>query len=109
YGELAASPITGINIESFHLFAVVPLPKPKLPSFPLESDSPKQAVKGNRPVYWKQFNDFNETTIFDADLLRPGNIISGPAVIEARDTTVILPPDMKCSIDKYLSAIIENV
>jgi N-methylhydantoinase A/acetophenone carboxylase len=109
YGELAASPITGINIESFHLFAVVPLPKPKLPSFPLESDSPQQAVKGNRPVYWKQFNDFKETTIFDADLLHPGNIISGPAVIEARDTTVILPPDMKCSIDKYLSAIIENV
>jgi N-methylhydantoinase A/acetophenone carboxylase len=109
YGELAAIPITGINIESFHLFATVVLPKPKLPSFPLESASPEKAVKGNRPVYWKQFNDFKETDIFDADLLRPGNIITGPAVVEARDTTVVLPPSMKCSIDRYLSGIIENI
>jgi len=109
YGELAATPIAGINVESFHLFATVPLPKPELLAFPLEGERSEQAIKGKRPVYWKQFNEFRETTIFDADLLRPGNVVPGPAIIEARDTTVVLPPGMKYSIDRYLSGIIESL
>ena len=109
YGELAAIPVTGINIENFYLFATVPLHKPKLPTFPLTGESPKGASKGKRSVYWKQFNDFKETNIFDADLLRPGNMITGPAVIEAKDTTVVLPPGMKYRVDRYLSGIIESL
>jgi N-methylhydantoinase A len=60
-------------------------------------------------VYWKQHNDFKETEIYDADLLQPGNVIQGPAVIEARDTTIVLPPGMKYNIDQYLSGIIEGL
>ena len=108
YGELAAIPVTGINVESFYLFASVPLPKPQLPAFPLEGESPEFALKGKRPVHWRQLSDFRETDIFDADLLRPGNLVSGPAVIEARDTTVVLPPGMKYSVDRYLSGVIES-
>jgi len=108
YGELAAIPVTGINVESFYLFASVPLPKPELPVFPLEGENPQQAIKGRRPVYWKQFSDFKETDIFDAELLCHGNIVPGPAIIEATDTTVVLPPGMKYSVDRYLSGIIES-
>jgi len=109
YGELAAIPVTGINVENFYLFASVPLSKPQLPTYPDEGESPDSALKGTRPVYWKQNGDFIETSIYDADLLRPGNVVVGPAVIEARDTTIVLPPDTKYSVDKYLSGIIENV
>ena len=109
YGELAAIPITGINIENFYLFATVPLPKPELPSFPLNGENAPQAIKGKRPVFWKQLNDFTDTDIFDAELLRAGNMIEGPAVIEARDTTIVLPPEMKYSVDRYLSGIIESI
>ncbi|MCK4722674.1 MAG: hydantoinase/oxoprolinase family protein, partial [Dehalococcoidia bacterium] len=109
YGELAAIPITGINVENLYLFATVPLPKPELPDFPLEGESSQQAVKERRPVYWKQFNDFKGTDILDADLLRPGNIVAGPAIIEAKDTTIVLPPGMKYSVDRYLSGTIESV
>ena len=108
YGELAAIPVTGINIENFYLFASVPLHKPTLPEFPMEGKSPEKALTGKRPVYWKQYNDFTKTNIFDADLLRPGNLILGPAVIEAKDTTIVLPPDMKYSVDRYISGIIES-
>jgi N-methylhydantoinase A/oxoprolinase/acetone carboxylase beta subunit len=109
YGSLAAIPVTGINIENFYLFATVPLHKPSLPSFKLEQESPRMALKGKRPVYWKQHNDFKETEIYDADLLRAGNIIQGPSIIEARDTTIVLPPGMKYSIDQYLSGVIESL
>lgn len=109
YGELAAIPITGINVENFYLFAAVPLPKPELPVFPMEGTSPDPARKGKRPVFWKTFSDFKETDIFDADLMRPGNVVLGPAIIEAKDTTVVLPPDTKYTVNRYLSGIIEEV
>lgn len=109
YGELAAIPITGINVENFYLFAAVPLPKPELPVFPMEGTSPDPGRKGKRPVFWKTFSDFKETDIFDADLMRPGNVVLGPAIIEAKDTTVVLPPDTKYTVDRYLSGIIEEV
>ena len=109
YGELAAIPVTGINVESFYLFATVPLAKPELPSYPLEGETPERAAKGKRPVFWKQFNNFRETDIYDAELLRPGNLVRGPAVIEAKDTTVVVPPECKYSVDQYLSGIIESL
>lgn len=109
YGELAAIPITGINVENFYLLASVPLPKPTLPVLPLEREDPQQARKERRPVYWRQFSDFKETDIFDAELLRPGNLVVGPAVIEAKDTTVVLPPGMRYSVDRHLSGVIESV
>jgi len=109
YGELAAIPVTGINVESFYLFATVPLAKPQLPSYPLEGESPERASRGKRPVYWKQVGEFQETAIYDAELLRPGNVVRGPAVIEARDTTVVVPPEWKYSVDQYLSGIIDRL
>jgi N-methylhydantoinase A/acetophenone carboxylase len=109
YGELAAIPVTGINVENFYLFAAVALPKPVLPEFPLEGEGSAHAIKGSRPVYWRDDGDFRETTILDADLLRPGNVVAGPSIIEARDTTIVLPPDTRYTVDRYLSGIIENV
>lgn len=109
YGELAAIPFTGTNIENFYLFASVPLHKPKLPEFPLEGESPQNAFKGKRPVYWRKYSDFKETSIYDADVLRPGNVVIGPAVIEAKDTTIVIPPQMKYGVDRYMSGVIESV
>ncbi len=108
YGELAALPVTGINVENFYLFASVPLSKPQLPRFAMEGESPEGALRGTRPVYWKEYEDFKETSIYGADLLRPGNRVNGPAVMEARDTTIVLPPGMRYSVDEYLSGIMES-
>jgi N-methylhydantoinase A len=36
------------------------------------------------------FNDWIEVDVYAADQLRPGNVIQGPAIIEAETTTVIL-------------------
>jgi len=109
YGELAAIPITGINVENIYLLATVSLPKPELLHLPLEGGSPRHAIKGSRPVFWMHQNDFMDTSIFDAGLLRPGNVIEGPAVVEASDTTVVLPPGMMYSVDNHLSGVIESI
>ena len=35
------------------------------------------------------------------DLLEPGNIVRGPAVVEAPATTLLLPPGFHTKLDAY--------
>jgi N-methylhydantoinase A len=60
-------------------------------------------------VGWSPLEGYRKTPIYDRDLLEPGNLIKGPAVIEARDTTYVIPADWVLNIDKYSNAILEEV
>jgi N-methylhydantoinase A len=57
-------------------------------------------------VYFKAFNDFHDTDIYDRQKLTPGNKIDGPAIIESFDTTVIVLPDDAANIDAFGNIII---
>ncbi len=35
-----------------------------------------------------------------------GNVVSGPAIIESSNTTVVLPPGAAYTVDKYLNGLI---
>ena len=45
--------------------------------------------------------------IFDGDKIKPGNIISGPAVIEETRTSIVLFNNQKATLDAHLNYIIE--
>lgn len=109
YGEISASPESGVSVENFYLTARVELSKPELPSFDLTGPDPREALQGERSVYWDAYGDFRTTSIYHADRLRPGNTVEGPAIIEAADTCFVIPPGMKYSLDRYLTGIMENV
>jgi N-methylhydantoinase A len=55
---------------------------------------------GRRPVRWPGHGDL-ETPIYDLDVLAPGAALSGPGVIEAADTTIVVPPGWEFRIDEY--------
>jgi N-methylhydantoinase A/oxoprolinase/acetone carboxylase beta subunit len=42
-----------------------------------------------------------DTPIYDNEKLKAGNIIVGPAIIEVRTTTAVIPPDHQCNVDDY--------
>ncbi|MBI2089492.1 MAG: hydantoinase/oxoprolinase family protein [Deltaproteobacteria bacterium] len=42
-----------------------------------------------------------DTPVYDGDRLLSGNQIIGPAVIEERTTTVVIPPGFACQVDSY--------
>ncbi len=74
--------------------------KPQIVTYPLESKRPaKQALKAVRPVF--QNGQWHEARIYEMDELRPGNELSGLAVIEAPNTTLFVPPDWRMKIDDY--------
>ena len=107
-GELSALPERGIAIESFYLAGMVPLAKPVLPVSELGSESPDKALKGSRNVWWDDSARPVETPVYDASRLSAGNIIHGPAVVEAIDTTIIIPEGAKYSVDQYNTGIFEG-
>jgi N-methylhydantoinase A/oxoprolinase/acetone carboxylase beta subunit len=44
-----------------------------------------------------------DTDIYIFDKLQAGNIIKGPAIIEATKTTIVIHPDQTASVDEYLN------
>jgi N-methylhydantoinase A/oxoprolinase/acetone carboxylase beta subunit len=100
FSPFVVNPEGGVFIESFILKAVVPVRKIELPTMRLEGVSPAAARKSERPVYWPSVKDFQTTPVYANDLLRPGNMIEGPAVVESEYTTLVVPPSMRFSIDE---------
>ena len=66
------------------------------------------ARKGERPAYWTEAKDYRPTPLYSYELLRPGNTLEGPAILEGEYTTVVVPPSMKFSIDERGLGILES-
>jgi N-methylhydantoinase A/oxoprolinase/acetone carboxylase beta subunit len=109
YSSYSVFPQGGVEIYDFILRATVPRPKPELPTYPEKGKSPPQeALKGQRPAYWEEYKSFCDTNTYAQELLETGNTIEGPAIIEAQNTTTVLPPGIKLTIDFYHNMIIEK-
>lgn len=110
YSPFSIIPEAGVDVINFVLKAIVPRPKLKMPTYPLNGEKPpRDALKGKRQAYWEEYNDFRETNIYEQKLLKCGNIIEGPALVEGENTTIVLPPGNRLSIDKYLCCGIERL
>jgi N-methylhydantoinase A/oxoprolinase/acetone carboxylase beta subunit len=110
YSRISAYPEGGVDMLNLILRATVDHPKPQLPTYPRAKDIPDRgALKGKREAYWVEYGEFRQTPVYDAKSLKHGNIISGAAIIEAEDTTIVLPPPLKLSVDKYHNFILEKL
>lgn len=111
--ELSYSPGDGvsavpgdINGEAcLRLHATAPLEKANFREQELMSPDSSKALKGERDVYWER--EFVQTPIYERETLDPGNVVEGPAIIEAVDTTISIPPEYSLRIDAYSNAIID--
>ncbi len=107
FSPFVVNPEGGIFIESFILKAIVTTPKVDLPKSPLGPPDPSAARKGERQAYWPEEKTFRATPIFTYEALRPGHMIEGPAVVEGEYTTIVVPPQMRLSVDERGLAILE--
>ena len=48
------------------------------------------------------------TAIFDSLTLRPGQVIAGPAVVEAPDTAYVVDPGWQLEVDAYGNFVMER-
>ncbi|HVB64438.1 MAG TPA: hydantoinase/oxoprolinase family protein [Nitrolancea sp.] len=65
------------------------------------------ALVGKRPVYFPENGGFTLTPVYDRYRLSPGDRFAGPAIVEERESTVVVGPAATFHIDPYQTLIIE--
>jgi N-methylhydantoinase A/oxoprolinase/acetone carboxylase beta subunit len=98
----------GVYLDSFVLRVTVPTEKPALPQQPLGKPDPRHALSGTRRAFWPEIGEFATTQLYALEMLQPGNVVEGPAVIEAELTTVVVPPAHRFAIDRHGLGILET-
>jgi N-methylhydantoinase A len=82
-----------------------------LPEIPLKSEangapSLAEARKGTREIYLPEDGGFREVPVYDRYRLCPGMTFEGPAVVEERESTVVLGPEGQAEIDAARNLIV---
>ena len=102
-----ANPENPVEIVNVRLTALARLPQPKLTAERTDGvTDPGQALDGYRQVYFNQ--EFLQTAVYDRSRLRPGDEITGPAVLEQLDSTTVVWPGQRARVDAYRNAILDR-
>ncbi len=64
-------------------------------------------LKGNRRAYFLERGDYVETPVYDRYALAPGATFSGPAIVEERESTLIVGARGRGRVDDQLNIIVE--
>ncbi|UXS53059.1 hydantoinase/oxoprolinase family protein [Agrobacterium tumefaciens] len=67
-----------------------------------------EAIIGSRQVYMDEARDFVTCPVYARGKLKSGNRIAGPAIVEQMDTTTVILPGMRATVDTYLNLILET-
>jgi N-methylhydantoinase A/oxoprolinase/acetone carboxylase beta subunit len=100
YGEGAVLVGGRIEIDLHRVVGTQAVTRPPLAARP-QADAAAEP-KGERQVHFGS-SGFVATQVFDGAVLRPGQVITGPAVIERMGDSVVLPPGYQATVDSYLS------
>jgi N-methylhydantoinase A/oxoprolinase/acetone carboxylase beta subunit len=109
FSPLVVNKPGGVYLDNFVLRVTVPIMKPDIPEYSLQSSNPSAAYSGVREAYWPEKQAYIETSTYVFEQLNPGNELEGPAIIEGELTTVVLPPGQKFHIDKHGLGIMESI
>jgi N-methylhydantoinase A len=104
YGRLA----DGVPLEVINWRTVVSGPTPSLDlrrsgSRPVRDSV---ALKGRRPVYFQEYGSYRPTPVYDRYQLRPGDTVTGPAIVEERESTAVLGPSAVGVVDEYSNLVV---
>jgi len=81
-----------LDFYHWRLTAFAAIPKPSPVAGERVGPDPGAAAKGAREVCFSADGAYVAATVFDGDLLRPGMVVQGPAVVERTTTTVVVRP-----------------
>jgi len=107
YGRGSTYGEAGIEARTFLVRGVGELVKPRQVAVPLGGPDPTAAHAGRRDVYFRQAGGFTPTGVYRRELLTAGNVVEGPAVIEAVDTTTLVHPGQVVHVDGFLNLLFD--
>jgi N-methylhydantoinase A len=98
YGKGSAFKEAGMEIGVLRLIAAGIITRPTLSR---QKHNPGEALTGTREVYWREMKRFVSTPIYNGTKLATRLHITGPAIIEMPETTIVLHPESAGQLDEY--------
>ena len=112
YRELYGHTVPNASVDtvSWRLVALGPRPELKLPALAASGADAKSAQKGTRQIYLADERRFGDVPVYDRYRIGAGAKLHGPAVIEERESTVVINGPGLISVDEIgtLSVDLEN-
>ena len=102
YRDTAETEIMNVRVAGFGRVV-----KMSLKEYPCGNEDPHQFQKDTRDVFFEEAGGFIPTPIYDGDALQYGNSVQGPAVIEQKITTIVIPPGYSIEVGKYGDYLME--
>jgi N-methylhydantoinase A len=89
-----------MEVVGLHLIAVADVGKLEFAPLPSTGAALETARKESRVVDYAECG-VHHAAIYDAARLQPDMVIDGPAVIEESGTTIVIPPGLRATIDRF--------
>ncbi|HYB42552.1 MAG TPA: hydantoinase/oxoprolinase family protein [Candidatus Methylomirabilis sp.] len=99
YGYAAAEDaVELVNVRLTGVGLTPPLTRPELAVGERDATA---AVKGARPVWFRETSGFADCAVVDRSRLLAGNVVAGPAVVEEMDATSVIHPGWEAAVDPH--------
>ncbi|MCX8204813.1 MAG: hydantoinase/oxoprolinase family protein [Candidatus Nezhaarchaeota archaeon] len=100
YGYTIDEPVEAVN---WRLIAIGRVPKVKLRKVAVERRDP---LKGKRKAYFPEYNEYVDVKVYDRYKMYPGVEVEGPAIIEERESTTVVIPGARATMDEYGNVVV---
>jgi len=94
-------PDTPVEFVTFKVRASLPQREFRIPTLPQTGSKLSDCIKGERPAYSLSRRQFIPFKVYDRFRLFPGASLSGPAIIEEKESTIIVGEDAEARVDEY--------
>ena len=94
-------PDTPVEFVTFKVRASLPQREFRIPPLQKAAGKPADCIKGERPAFSLIHKEYIPFTVYDRIKLLPGAIMDGPAIIEEKESTIVIGEDAQASVDDY--------
>jgi 5-oxoprolinase (ATP-hydrolysing)/N-methylhydantoinase A len=98
----------GVPIEALNWRVTTAGPAPHVTMHPAATagGGARGALKGTRRAWFPEADAYVDTPVYDRYALEPGAELSGPAIVEERESTSVLPPGTSAAVDEYANLLV---
>jgi N-methylhydantoinase A len=99
----------GVPIEALNWRVTTAGPAPHVTMHPAATagGGARGALKGTRRAWFPEADAYVDTPVYDRYALEPGAELSGPLIVEERESTAVVGPGGRCRIDASLTLVVE--
>ncbi|MCP4345956.1 MAG: hydantoinase/oxoprolinase family protein [Desulfobacterales bacterium] len=94
-------PETPVEFVTFKLRASLPERPFHIPKLEKKQGDLKDCTKGERQAFSIVRKEFIPFTVYDRSRLFPGAVLNGPAIIEEKESTIIIGEDARGQVDEF--------